>query len=106
MTSEKESKIEEIRILEANLQGILAQRQGLQMEINEIDNALSELRDYKDDAYKVVSGIMIKTKKEDLTKELEEKKRMVEGKISAIEKQEKVLSKRAAELQGKIFDKE
>lgn len=105
MVSEQENNIEEIRMIESNLQGHLAQRQGLQMEVNEIENALSELRNYKDEAYKVVSGIMIKSKAEDLVKDLNEKKKLIEDKISAIEKQEAILSKRGEELQGEIAGK-
>ena len=97
-------KIGELQTLESNLQSFLAQRQSIQMEINEIENALEELKDYKDEIFKMVSGMLIKTKKEKIISELKEKKEITEKKVEAIEKQEKILEKGAAELKKEIYN--
>ncbi len=96
--------IEELKILENNLQLMIQQRQSLQMELNEVENALQELDDYGDEAYKIVSGIMIKTKTEELATLLNEKKEVLEKKIDAVEKQERIVNEKAAEARRK-FDK-
>lgn len=102
MNSEINEKIEELKILESNLQSSLTQRQMIQMELNEIENALTELKDYDDEVYKMVSGLMLKTKKEDLVEELEEKKNAANVKIETIERQEALIDKRASEIRDEI----
>lgn len=97
-----DNKIEELKVLESNLQSLLTQRQSFQMEINEVDNALEELKDYQDEIYKLVSGMLIKTNKEKIVAELKEKKKMSESKRDAVEKQEKILEKRAETLKKEI----
>jgi prefoldin beta subunit len=96
-------KIQTLQILEQNLQSILSQKQTFQAELNEIDNALNELKNYSSDVYKILSGIMIKTDKSLVLKELEDKKNISEIKISSIEKQESLLVKREKELKKEII---
>jgi len=94
--------IEELQNLEQHLQGFLAQKQVVQVELQEITNALEELKKTHDEVYKILSGIMLKANKELLAKELEEKKRLFELRIEAIEKQEKFLEEEAEKLKEKI----
>ena len=75
MDSESHKKIEELQMIEAQLQSFLAQRQTIQVELNEIDNAIEELKNSDDEVYKVISGVMLKSNKSKLEKELEEKKK-------------------------------
>ena len=86
------------------MQGLLMQKQGLQIELNQVDNALEELGKSDDDVYKIISGIMIKSDKKRLGRELGEKKAVFEGKISAMEKQEELLEEQAGDLR-KDFNK-
>jgi len=102
MAEEKNHKVEELQALESHLQGFLMQKQGLQIEMNQVDNALEELKKAGDEVYRVVSGIMIKSDKEKLGKELEEKKAVFDGKIKAMEKQEALLEKQALELRSEL----
>src|SRR3989344_8696615 len=88
MDSVLSQNIEELQLLEQNFQGLLMQKQSSQLELNEIINALEELKISDDEVYKIPSGIMVKTKKLTVIKELEEKKKIIELRISSIEKQE------------------
>lgn len=74
----------------------------MQVEINEIENALSEIKKSDEEVYKIISGIMIKAEKRVLEKELKEKKELIELKISSIEKQEKIVEKNLSDLTKKI----
>lgn len=96
--SDGQQLIEELQVVERNLQHLLAQRQNLGVEINEVENALDEIGNYDGEVYKIVGGVMIETKKENVVVNLEEKKRETEMKIGAISKQEKILENRAREL--------
>lgn len=93
---------QELSLLENQLQNFLIQRQSLQVEINEIENALSEIKKSDEEVYKIISGIMIKAEKRVLEKELKEKKELIELKISSIEKQEKIVEKNLSDLTKKI----
>ena len=95
-------KIEELRVFESNLQAMMAQKQGIQMEISEIENALAELENYDDEAYKIISGAMIKVDAKKIVEELELKKRILDEKIDANEKQEAILEGKVKEIRDEI----
>jgi len=99
---EANKKIEELQILESQMQNFLAQKQTTQIELNEVDNALEELKGADDEVYKVVSGIMIKSDKKKLNKELEDKKKVLDMQISSMEKQEKMIEKNSLILREEI----
>ena len=102
---ETETQIQELQVLEQNLQGILMQKQSVQLELTELENALSELAKSDSDVYKVVGQIMVASKKEGLEKELAEKKDLVEIRTKSLDKQEETLSKNAEELREKVLGK-
>jgi len=94
--------IEELQLIEHSLQEVLGQKQMFQVEIQEIDNALKELKDTKDEVYKILSGIMIKSNKVELIKELEDRKKISNLRIDAIEKQEKILEEKSLKLRDRL----
>lgn len=98
-------EIEELQVLESHIQNFLIQKQSIQMEVNEMDNALEEIKNSDGEVYKMVSGIMIKTEKVKIKKELEERKKSAQMKVNAIEKQEEILNKSASELRSKVNQK-
>ena len=97
-----QKKIEELQLLESHLQGFLAQKQSVQIELNEINNALGELDKSEGDVYKVVSGFMLKSTKETLSKELGEKKKMLDMRKDSMEKQEALLEKNISSLKEEV----
>ena len=99
---DKNSVIEELQILEQHLQSFLAQKQIIQVELQEISNAINELAKTKDDVYKVLGAMMIKTDKDSLSKELEEKKKLAQLRINSIEKQQRNIEERAEKLNKEI----
>ena len=99
---ETAQKIEELRILENNLHQFLMQKQTIQVELNEINNALEEVKKSSGDIYKVSSNIMLKSEKNSILKELEEKKKIFEIKINSIEKQEKIFEEKTEALRKEV----
>ncbi|MEK6928635.1 MAG: prefoldin subunit beta [Nanoarchaeota archaeon] len=97
-------KIQELQILEQHLQGFLMDKQSFQIELNELLNALEEIKKTEDDVYKIIGGIMIKADKKELSKELDEKKKIFELRISSIEKQEKLIENKASYLRTELND--
>lgn len=101
-SSDINKKVEELQFLEQQLQNFLMQKQTVQIEVNEIDNALTELHSAEGEVYKVVSGFMMKSTKDKLVKDLEEKKKLLDARMTALEKQEKLLEKNSLELKKEI----
>ena len=98
-----QDKIQEIQILEQNLQNLLLQKQAFQIELNETENALSEISKSKDDVFKLISNIMIKADKEQTQKELKQKKELLSLRLNSIEKQESQLSEQVENLRKEIM---
>jgi prefoldin beta subunit len=103
MPSETEEKIGRMQILEQNIQNLLMQKHQFQSQIVEIRSALEELES-SETSYKIIGNIMVAAKKEDLKKDLESKKEMVELRIKSIEKQEEELKEKTKKLQGEVLD--
>lgn len=102
MEKEVEQKIAQLQLFEQSSQNLLMQRQQFQMQLAEIDSALKELGN-TDSAYKIVGNIMVLKKKEDLEKDLSEKKEIAQLRIKSMEKQEKQIKDRASKLQEEIL---
>lgn len=100
--AETGKKIQELQILEQNLQNLLMQKQTFQIELTEIENALSDLKKSGDEVYKIVGGLMVRSNKLSLTADLEEKKKIISLRVSSIEKQEKILDERAEKFKKEI----
>ena len=85
---ETEQQIQELQVLEQNLQGILMQKQSLQLELTELENAISELGKSDSEVYKITGQIMVKSKKENLEADLKEKKELADVRSKSLEKQD------------------
>jgi len=101
---ESQEKVNKIQLLEQNVQAVSAQKQQIQTQIFELDSALKELEG-STDTFKIIENIMIKTPKEKLKKDLEEKKEVLNLRMQTLEKQEKQLKDTIKELQQEILKK-
>ena len=90
------------RSLEQNLQGFLLQKQTIQTQVLEIDSALNEL-EKTDTSYKIIGNIMVKTEKETLKKDLNDKKEMLNLKMKTIEKQEDKIKENVQSTQQDVL---
>ena len=104
VSKETEQKIGQLQMFEQSLQSFLGQKQQFQVQLVEIESALSEL-DATDKAYKIVGNIMVEAEKNELKAELQSKKEMLELRIKTMEKQESQVRDRASKLQSEILKK-
>ena len=104
ITKETEEQIQQLQLLEQSMQSLNMQRQGFQMQFIEAENALAEIEKVES-AYKRVGNIMVLSGKDDLAKELQSKKEILELRLKNIEKQESKIKARAAKLQEEILGK-
>ena len=88
------------------LQAVLAQKQQVELELGETDKALEELAKAKDSeaVYKFAGNLLVKVNKEDVTKELSEKKELANTRKMVLAKQETRFRETLKDLQAKIDD--
>jgi len=97
-------QVSRLQQLQQNLQAIMMQKQQLEVETVETDRALEELKKAgPDDAvYKNAGSVLIKTKKEEIIKELEEKKELSNTRVMVLGKQEARVKDNLKEVENKI----
>ena len=90
--------------LQQTLQNVLTQKQQVELELLEVDQALGELEKTADDGviYKSVGSLLIKTEKPKITDELKEKKELSNMRVSVLGKQEERLRTQIKELNEKL----
>jgi len=89
-----------------NLQAVLAQKQQVELELGETEKALEELGKASDTEaiYKFAGNLLVKVKKEDVVKELNEKKELGNTRKMVLAKQEARFRESLKDLQSKIDD--
>jgi prefoldin beta subunit len=97
-------QISRLQQLQQNLQAIMMQKQQIELEIVETDRALEELRKIETDnaVYKAAGPLLIKAKKDDVLKELEEKKELSNTRVTVLGKQETRVKDNLKEVENKI----
>jgi prefoldin beta subunit len=102
----EENNEQEYLVLQQQLRNVLIQKEALKIQVNEIESALEELRKSKEESvYKVVGNVMVKKKKDEVEKELNEIKEDSELKISSLENLEKDLVVRIKRMEEKLKSK-
>ncbi|HJZ18625.1 MAG TPA: prefoldin subunit beta [Candidatus Nanoarchaeia archaeon] len=94
----KQDKIQELQILEQTINNLLLQKQAFQMEVSETQSALNEISNSSDEVFKIVGQLMIKTDKSRILEELSNKEKILEIRLSSIEKQEGSLTEKLEKL--------
>lgn len=90
--------------LQQTLQTVLTQKQQLELELSEVEQALSELEELTDVAviYKSIGSLLVKSKKTKVTTELNERKDLLNMRINVLGKQEERLRSQVKDLQTKL----
>jgi prefoldin beta subunit len=97
------SKVNQLQLLQQNLQMVSSQKQQLQTQVVEYNSALKELVE-TNQAYKIVGKIMFATSKDELTKDLNEKKEVAELRLKNFTKQEDKLKESIEETQKEVME--
>ncbi|MCS4537397.1 MAG: prefoldin subunit beta [Thaumarchaeota archaeon] len=90
--------------LQQNLQAILVQKQQVEVESAEVEKALAELTKMGSDGivYKSAGSLLVKVNKDDIQKELQERKDLANTRSAVLAKQEQRVRESAKEVQNKI----
>ena len=97
-------QISRLQQLQQNLQAIMMQKQQVELEIVETDRALEELKktNTADSIYKTAGPLLIKTDKNNVEKELNEKKELSNTRVMVLGKQESRVKENLQEVENKI----
>jgi prefoldin beta subunit len=90
--------------LQQTLQSVLAQKQQVELELTEIGQASTEVEKLTDDAviYKSAGSIMVRAEKTKITAELNERKDLLNTRVTILTKQEERLRSQLKDLQTKL----
>jgi prefoldin beta subunit len=90
--------------LQQTLQSILAQKQQVEIELTEIEQALNELQKMTDDAviYKAIGSLLVKSEKAKISADLNERKELLNTRATVLGKQEERLRSQLKDLQTKL----
>ena len=101
-----QEQIMKLQQSQQNLQSVMTQKQHLEIEKAETEKALDELKKVADgDAvYKQAGTVLIKSKKQELVDELEERIEMSKTRATVLEKQETRLKETLKEQEAKITE--
>jgi len=90
--------------LQQTLQAVLTQKQQLELELTETEQALDELEKLTDEAviYKSIGSLLVKSQRTKITTELNERKDLLNMRIGVLGKQEERLRSQVKDLQTKL----
>jgi len=90
--------------LQQTLQSVLVQKQQVEIELTEIEQALSELQKMSDDAviYKAIGSLLVKSEKAKTVADLNERKELFNTRAAVLGKQEERLRSQIKDLQTKL----
>lgn len=101
---ETREKIMRMQEMQQQVQNYLMQKQQIQIQKIEVENALKELeKGNNNEVYEIVGTIMLKKESEELQKTLNEKKGLYELRLKTITKQIDKLTEESKKLQEKLL---
>jgi prefoldin beta subunit len=90
--------------VQQTLQSVLAQKQQVEIELTETEQALGELQNMTEDAviYKAIGTLLVKSEKTKITTDLNERKELLNTRTTVLAKQEERLRAQLKDLQAKL----
>ena len=90
--------------LQQTLQSVLTQKQRVEIELTEVEQALTELQRVNNDAaiFKTIGPILVKSEKTTTITELNERKELLNVRVKVLGKQEERLRKQLKDVQLKL----
>ncbi len=101
---EIQQRLLKLQQLQQTLQGVMAQKQQLEMQLSEVEEALNELDKMNETAviYKSIGALLVKSQKNTVTEELKERKELLTMRVDVLTKQDDRLRTQAKDLQEKL----
>ncbi|GEM_PF-759313 len=102
---ETQQLLEQAQTYQQQMQGIIAQKEAMKMQLLEMNKALEELGKSKEtEVYRLSGPVLIKEKKTAVEKDLKENVEALEARQKAMEKSEARIKEKIEELRKKLTD--
>jgi prefoldin beta subunit len=90
--------------LQQTLQGVMSQKQQLELQLTEVEQAITELEKLDETAviYKSIGALLVKSEKDKVTTDLTERKELLKMRVDVLAKQEERLRTQVKDLQEKL----
>jgi len=90
--------------LQQTLQGVMSQKQQLELQLTEVEQAITELDKLDETAvvYKSIGALLVKSEKNKVTTDLTERKELLKMRVDVLAKQEERLRTQVKDLQEKL----
>lgn len=106
LDEETQKMIQELQFLEQNFQQLLMQKNSFSLESNETDLIIKEVEKTSGEVLRIIGGqVAIKSTKEDILKDMRDKKELLQKRMESIEKQEKDFSERIETIREEVMKK-
>jgi prefoldin beta subunit len=108
MTKKEEEAQEllgKLQLMQQRMQLFAAQKQQIQLQLAEVDNALSEIEKTDKPIFRLVGELLIEKDKAGLKKDLSEKKEDLGVRLKSLDKQEMKSREQATEFQTELSKK-
>ena len=102
-----QEQLRRLQQLQQTLQVVVTQKQQLDLESSEVEQALSELEKMDDDAtiYKSIGSLLVKSEKQKVIDELKERKELLNTRISVLTRQRSRVEERMKGLQKTVQER-
>jgi prefoldin beta subunit len=104
LSPQVQERLVKMQRLQQTLQSILAQKQQVEVESSETEQALGELQKMTDDAviYKAMGTILVKTERTKMITELNERKDLLSTRVTVLGKQEERLRNQLKDIETQL----
>jgi len=99
-----QQRLMRLQQLQQSLQGVMAQKQQLEIQLNDVEQAKTELETLDETAvvYKSIGALLVKSEKNTVETELSERKELLKMRVDVLAKQDDRIKTQVKELQEQL----
>ena len=106
LDEDTQAKIQQLQMMEQSFQQLLMQKNAFSMESNETDLIIKEVEKTSGEVSRIIGNqVVIKTTKEEILKDMENKKKLIDTRMKSIDEQEQEFSKKIEEIREEVMKK-
>ena len=106
LDEETQKQIQELQMMEQSFQQLLMQKNAFSMEANETDLILKEVEKTEGEVSRIIGNqVVIKTTKEAILEDMQNKKKLIDIRMKAIDEQEKEFSQKIETIREEVMKK-
>tara|TARA_B100002003_G_C14099247_1_gene528672 strand:+ start:439 stop:822 length:384 start_codon:yes stop_codon:yes gene_type:complete len=106
LDEETQGKIQQLQMMEQSFQQLLMQKNAFSMESNEVDLIVKEVEKTSGEVSRIIGNqVVIKSTKEDILEDMQNKKKLIDTRMKTIDEQEKEFSSQIETIREEVMKK-